>query len=464
MNSTYLELGNKRNWMKSFHWFHSLEPEGFFNTIDLLEIDEMKDITAYLLHHPVNCYDLTKLFFLFINEIQEDRLPTEVINNQTNWEKAAIAGIELKKAAVDIGNRKLSGLIMNPNADQSKPVFVYMHGTRFKKSPAPSQLVEDLKEFAEDLTNLLRFDWTPAELVLLFVNLFLQSSKLLNYIEEIFLIMVSVWKEWIVIMPDYPGLGDDVDEDYPYMVADDFQLYLGKYIEAAVNNQDWISKKEWNQELCIGGYSQGGYVALVVASGLLGYGNLGDKLKWCWPAGGPYSLSKVMRQIMLANKPYFTLSFLPLTLEGYYEYYGKRSFLSPEIVFGEDGENIFYIINESSDSSEADQQLKQYTNGKMIPSLLLTEHFAELLGKDYSEVTDLLRENDAFRHCPDKLSFITTLFHHSKDNVVPYENAVIASEKLDIDIVDLKLLLLDDSSENKHLLGFVSYMAKILYI
>jgi hypothetical protein len=256
-----------------------------------------------------------------------------------------MAGVEYKKAFVKVKERGLSGLVINPHHGKKKPIFLYMHGTRFKKSPTPSGFCDNLRESKEELTKLISFDWTIPELIQLLESMFGQGSKLLDYMEEIFLSMIAVLKDCIVIMPDYPGLGNDIEEAYPYVVAEDLQFYLSKFTEEVIQASSYINKKEWNQDLHIGGYSHGGYIAMVVTAELLKSSNLKDNIKKCWPAGGPYSLSKVMRKIMLSGDSYFTLSFLPLTIRGFYECCGKEEYLSPRFSFGENGDKIFDIAN-----------------------------------------------------------------------------------------------------------------------
>ncbi|SFR54502.1 alpha/beta fold hydrolase [Anaeromicropila populeti] len=440
--------------------FHAALKEGH------IEGAEAGSVKPSLFGIEIDFYDFAKMVHTFAVGLEEVKKEYGTSPTEAELKDDWIADIHFEKTQAAYGERTLSGLVINPYPQKKKPLFLYTHATQLKKSLVPSSFFDIIVELKEDIENLIKelmeFEWNIFEYIKHLEKAWkkLQETQLADHLEVIFLIFFAMEKGYSVVMPDYPGMGMDSKAEHPYVVAENLTDTICRFAESVIVEQKKV--ENWNNELYVGGYSQGGYVAMVVTEGISKSTLLKDSLKKSWPAGGPYSLSEAMRKLMIADADYFCLFFLPLTIRAFYYCCGENKLFSPESAFGENGEAVFKYVDGSVIGSEADKGLLAFTDGKKIPSKLLTPELKELLSDPNgdNDVIRVLIENNGFATYPKELSKITTLFHHQKDPVVPYENAVIAQEHLNVKIEGLEHLL-EPKNMNKHILGFVHYM---LYI
>lgn len=200
------------------------------------------------------------------------------------------------KSVDDYGNEiELSGLFIYPYrliGDKVKaPLISVNHGTELLKKYAPSQWVKG---------------WSP--------------SHWGNFAEVIIADLMAVRYGWAIVMPDYQGMGYDVNENHPYCIREKLATATADMLEVGINtikdnNHKYVT---WDGNAFVFGYSEGGYVTMAVTRELE---KRKVKLTGSVCMDGPYDLSGTMLDVMLADTTFPVPYFLPLMLVGYHTIY-----------------------------------------------------------------------------------------------------------------------------------------------
>lgn len=293
-----------------------------------------------------------------------------------------------------------SGLIWAPftwNPWKKFPVISYQHGTQSFGECAPSRYS------ANPLAILTSRDLTGA---------------LQNYVECIVGgLMASAG--YLVAMPDYAGFGAS-GALHPYV-----HLSLGKSVEGIVALA--LSSGRANGNVYLTGYSEGGYATMAGAKALQLSRLVSPTIRAIVPCDGPYSLSDVMLTQMLTAERVKVPSYLLYTASGYYAAEPGRmplpyaSFLVPPYdgYVGPDG-----LFNGDHTNAEISATVPAETT---TPREMLTSAAYDDLDDsdgDTGAVRQLLVENDAWYHWAPR--GLLVFVHCPEDDVVPYENAVMA--------------------------------------
>jgi pimeloyl-ACP methyl ester carboxylesterase len=252
-----------------------------------------------------------------------------------------------------------------------------------------------------------------------------------KYWEVYAAMIVAIFGRYMVVMPDYQGMGEaglkqvNKDIDQPYVAREPLARSVCDLL-AAVTSRDDI-KSNWNNQLYMFGYSQGGYVTMAAARELQlsdkpEYKKLMGNFKACAPCAGPYSLSQTVRQIMVGKKPYSLNAFVPMLVRGFNARYGNifnmGAFKSTPVDYRE----TYNLADGYHTTDEIGEKMPD------IPSEALTEDFLQKL-EDGGAGHKVLEENDAYyKWCP---SMPMTLYHCPDDEVVPYENSIIAQSEFE---------------------------------
>ncbi len=126
--------------------------------------------------------------------------------------------------------------------------------------------------------------------------------------------LLALWlatMKFTVILPDYPGMGDNY-EVHPYCMTS-----LAKSDNAMLDAVRKMTTWKESGNIYLLGYSEGGYVTLAAAKLMRSYPTRYN-LKGVIPLAGPHDLSGTMRDLMLtAGHKYPTPYFLPYTIRGY---------------------------------------------------------------------------------------------------------------------------------------------------
>jgi pimeloyl-ACP methyl ester carboxylesterase len=289
---------------------------------------------------------------------------------------------------------ELSGLLIYPWSPLGRvkaPIVSVNHGTQLLKKLAPSQWKKvswgDWKDFPEML------------------------------IADI----MAVWYGWIIIMPDYQGMGEDVGENHPYVIRDRLATSTADMMQAAMaslscNRHSYVS---WNGQAFLYGFSEGGYVTMAAARELE---SREVSLNGVVCLDGPYDLSGTMLNVMLADKPFPVPYFLPMMLVGYNTMYeadfGFDAMLKPPY----NTDIPKYTTGFYNDS---------VVNSKMPPDKILrkvfTNSFFDSLKSPSSKAYRLVDENNAFSGWTPKSKML--LWHCKNDDCVPFGNFVAAKNR-----------------------------------
>jgi len=191
----------------------------------------------------------------------------------------------------DQGNDiELSGLFIYPfrliGGKLQTPLVSFNHGTELLKKHAPSK-------------------WDP-----------LNPSGYKNFEEVIVAYMLASFLGWSIIMPDYQGMGYDLNENHPFCIREKLATSTADMVEKGISmiKDNNHAKINWDDHLFAYGYSEGGFVTMALTQEL-------EKRRVTLTGSvcmdGPYDLSGTMLDVMLSDNPFPVPYFLPLMLVGY---------------------------------------------------------------------------------------------------------------------------------------------------
>lgn len=286
----------------------------------------------------------------------------------------------------------LSGLLAVPdNKHTQYPVLIYQHGTSSCKTCVPS-----------------RFGTTggeEGEIGGLFAGL-----------------------GYVSCLPDYVGMGD----------GRGFQTYVHASTLASATDDMVKAVKKWveiqedldiNDQIFITGYSQGGYASMAYHKFL--EENVGTQAVTASAhLSGPYSLSGVMRDLILSDNDYLYVAYLPNTVLGLNEYYNiferPSEFFKSEYV----GDIEKYYRGEM-DIVELNINLmiKLLVNSgrRVTKNMIKDDVLQEIISNPEHPINVILRENDLYNWKPETP---TAIFYCRADDQVPFMNSVVARDTM----------------------------------
>ena len=209
-------------------------------------------------------------------------------NNSTNV-MYPISVYDIKYESIDHNGAvdTLSGLISFPHSDlEAFPILTYQHGTLILDSQAPS------------ITGLS-------------VN---------NY-EVLFVGLATTPAGFITVMPDYVGIGDPY-KYHPYMIADPHTRSVVDILRATKKLSLILEDKfQFNDQLFLIGYSDGGYSTLASQRGIENFYSQEFNITASFPMAGPYDLSGTMVDFFLSGPDYSEPFYVPYVLTSQLWYY-----------------------------------------------------------------------------------------------------------------------------------------------
>jgi len=309
-----------------------------------------------------------------------------------------IAHEEVRYTSTDNNGNKiqLTGLLIYPYnlppfGRVNAPIISVNHGTQLQKKFAPSKWAtakwKDWKDFPEMLV---------ADVMALYYG-------------------------WIIIMPDYQGMGSDVTENHPYCNRDRLATATADMVEAAevtfsCNRHPYA---KWNGKTFLYGFSEGGFVTMAAARELE---TRKVDLTGVVCMDGPYDLSGTMLDVMLGDNPFPVPYFLPMLMVGYNTMYNTT--------YGYD-----LMLKEPYRTD-----IPKYTTGfydetvvnsKMPPDRILkkifTDSFYDSLKNFNSKAFQILYENNAYVNWAPKSKML--LWHCKNDDCVPFGNFSVAKKR-----------------------------------
>lgn len=287
----------------------------------------------------------------------------------------------------------LSGLLAVPG-DQTKsfPRLVYQHGTSDCKTCVPSRFGTAGGE--------------EGQIALLFAGM-----------------------GYVALLPDYVGMGD----------GRGFQAYVHAATEASAAadmvraSNTWLSQNQYhgNNQLFVTGYSQGGHGSMALHQ--LVETNLSNEMTITAAAhlSGPYSISGVMRNLILSAAAYQYPAYIPNTALSYQNVYGNLYnniadiFRQPYAGFIQqyrDG-----VISLGTLNTKLIQALTTEF-GASIPRNMVQDSILAVIQNDLAHpINQAFRDNDLYNWTPQAP---TRIFYCTADDQVPYLNSVVARDTM----------------------------------
>ena len=257
------------------------------------------------------------------------------------------------------------------------PMVVYQHGTAFNPNGVPSQLSQ-----------------------------------------EVFIGNIMGTDGYVVLMPDYLGLGESVGM-HPYVHSKTEATAAIDMMEVAEELQETLAY-EFNEQVFICGYSQGGHAAMALFYELETYYADEYHVAAAAPMSGPYDISVTQESVMWED--YSSPGYLPYVILGYQEAY-------PELFAG-----IGDIFNEEYDlfnnccisSSEFHSILSSFNLPSTPIDMLLPDVVAEYENDLNHPLRIALADNDLYDWTPQAP---VLLLGCQGDEQVKFENATVAYDK-----------------------------------
>lgn len=233
---------------------------------------------------------------------------------------------------------------------------------------------------------------------------------------------------FVAILPDYVGMGD----------GRGFQTYVHESTIASAGRNMVTACEKWakdsgvslNDQLFITGYSQGGYGSMALHKS---YEENPTSLKVTAAAhlSGPYSLSGVMRGLILSETEYGYPGYVPNTIMGFNEAYGTIYNDLGDIFKAEYVGEIRKYYQGTSTLSKLNVNLTQLlkTNtGAVVGGRMIKDSIYNVIKNNPNHPANIiLKENDLFRWAPKSP---TRIFYCMADDQVPFMNSVIARDSM----------------------------------
>jgi len=293
------------------------------------------------------------------------------------------------------GNKiQLTGLLIYPYyfpplAKVNAPIISVNHGTQILKRLAPSKWKKAGWK-----------DWK-------------------DFPEVVIADIMASWYGWIIIMPDYQGMGDDVGENHPYCVNDRLANATADMVQSAIATMSCHPYAKWNGKTFLYGFSEGGFVTMAAARELEARN---VKLNGVVCMDGPYDLSGTMLDVMLSDNPFPVPYFLPMLMVGYNTMYKKNFEYDPML------------------KAPYKTDIPQYTTGfydetvvnSKMPSdkilkKIFTDAFIDSLKNHQSQPFKIIYENNAYVNWTPKSKML--LWHCKNDDCVPFGNFTAARNR-----------------------------------
>jgi hypothetical protein len=246
---------------------------------------------------------------------------------------------------------------------------------------------------------------------------------------------------YVVSMPDYLGLGG-MSGLHPYLVGELEATASLDMIRAAQALCDELSV-ELGSKTFLTGYSQGGHSTMALAELIQSTPNPPVSVAGVAPGAGPYDLSSVQLNFAFNNPGPDTPTFLSYVILAYREQYGILSDLSQVFQSPWDTQTPPLF----SGSLDLDQIAAILPSS---PSDLFTAAFVnDVFHGTGNPFVGRLAENDNWEWVP---TVPMMLLHASSDNIVSYQNSVVAYNYMNARGANVQLVDLGDNID--HLGGF----------
>ena len=304
-----------------------------------------------------------------------------------------------------------SGLVALPKTTLSVPMVSFQHGTIAAHSEAPSL--------------------SP-----------LTSTELLIY-------GGLASPGFIAVIPDFIGFGSSANLLHPYYVEEATASAVTDMIKAA--KELAIEQNiNFNGNLFLAGYSQGGYATMAAHKSIEQNGLPGITLIASFPAAGGYDV-KAMQEYFFGLQKYDEPFYIAYVAQAYKTYY--PSWTPPLSDFFNEpfASKIPGLFDGNKNGGQINNELTNTITGLLNTSLLSGID----TNMKYKYIVDAFHENSLVDWKPTVKIF---MYHGDQDVTVPYNNSVITLNKLLSNGTSPQIVSLTKLSGADHGSGVIPYL------
>jgi acetyl esterase/lipase len=230
---------------------------------------------------------------------------------------------------------------------------------------------------------------------------------------------------FITLAPDYLGLGDSRGF-HPYVHAATEASASLDMLNGGLEYLD-THEPDWNPNfLFLAGYSQGGHASMALHKMIEDFWSFVYPVTAATHMSGPYSISGVMRDLILSDQSYGTPAYIAYIMLGYNEVYGNlyndihEIFVEPYVTSIENFKNG--TINLTVLNSQLIAALA--ASGDTINKRMFQDSIIDAItSQPKHPINVALNDNDVYNWAP---SAPTRLYYCGSDEQVPNENSIVA--------------------------------------
>ena len=327
----------------------------------------------------------------------------------------SVYDIKYESMSVNGSIDTLTGLVSIPQEPlKAFPIISYQHGTTSLDADAPS-----ITGISIDNTEILLIG------------------------------LISTPSGFITIFPDYEGIGDP-ERYHPYIIADSYTHAVVNMVKAVkqlsyeLQNDDNF---QFNDQLFLMGYSEGGYATLAAQRGIqLNYYNE-ISVTASFPMAGPYDLSGTMVDYFLSIPSYPSPYYVPYVLTSHlWTYQGiDVDFFDYFDPFWADTLPSLY------DGTHSGSEINDLMPDNPL-DILLEDVLQEFTDNEEHFFRQTLFDNTLLDWTPESPIY---LYHGIGDDIIPYENAQIAYDTfIENGAIDINIILFPEEMGGHSELAF----------
>ncbi|VGO21542.1 lipase family protein [Pontiella sulfatireligans] len=223
---------------------------------------------------------------------------------------------------------------------------------------------------------------------------------------------------YIVSMPDYVGLGEGALGLHPYVHARSeavASVDLLRAVKTFLFNNQMIQP---NGQCFIFGYSQGGHATMALQREIELHHATEFPLTASAPMAGPYDLSNTMADSMIQPVQYSGREYVPYLLFAYDAIYDLYESVSDVLVSPYDI-TLLSLFDGTHSGNEIDAAMPRIPREIFQPAWI-----NDFTTNSLNSLRSALEANDLYRDWVPETP--TRLYHCSGDEIVPFQNAVVA--------------------------------------
>ncbi len=224
---------------------------------------------------------------------------------------------------------------------------------------------------------------------------------------------------YVAVLPDYLGYGaTPVSHPHPYIHAKSEATCVVDALRAA---RQLCEKKDvsLNEQLFLLGYSQGGHVTMASHKEIEEFNGDEFTVTASAPCSGPYDLSGMMRDSMLAGGK-FSNSFFTAFVTLSYQYIYQNLYNEISEIFTPPYDSLISrMLSRENPESFLSDSLPEIGTDMFQP-----DYLNEIMEDDAHPFNQNLRDNDLFDWVPQAP---VALFYCTEDEQVPYQNAIFTA-------------------------------------